>query len=111
MVASINPLVPGELIFFEAIFKLAYTLEPAIECQEYLSFVNFELHSIADSLDDNDILLENNLRLLRLYCGSKYIRESSRLKILRKIVREDSTTDGQGATLRDYQELLRIAKD
>jgi hypothetical protein len=44
--------------------------------------------SICDNINENDINQEKNIKLLKIYCSSIYIKKNIKLKILRKLIKE-----------------------
>jgi hypothetical protein len=48
---------------------------------------------MTDLLSESEILKENNTKLLKLYCSSKLIKKSLKLALMRRLIREDLTSD------------------
>jgi hypothetical protein len=66
---------------------------------------------ITDSVSDSEINYEKNGKLLKLYCSSKYIKKQTKLKIMRKLIKEDLFTDSRILSLADLSELIVITDD
>lgn len=46
-----------------------------------------------------------------MYCSSLFIKKPIKLKILRKLIREDLANDGRQATLEDLSQLISLTDD
>ena len=56
-------------------------------------------------------LYEKNIRLLKLYCSSRFIKKEIKLKIFKKLVKEDLISESKLLTLADLQEIIEMTDD
>lgn len=89
----------GYLVLVDLLFQFILKQETAPSVLEFFRFVRFETLCLCDNLSENEISFEKNAKLLKLYCSSLFIKKPIKLKILRKLIREDLASDGRQATL------------
>lgn len=77
---------------------------------EFIRFARFELACLTDTVSDGDLVLERNLKLLRLYCSSRWIRKPIKLKILRRLIKEELITESRQLTLEDLNDLIILTE-
>jgi hypothetical protein len=49
--------------------------------------------------------------LLKLYCSSRWIKRAVKLKILRKLIKEDLVSESRQVTLQDLNDLILLTED
>lgn len=54
-----------------------------------------------DSVSESEINFEQNAKLLKFYCSSRYIKKQMKLKIMRRLIREALVSDSKLLTLEE----------
>jgi hypothetical protein len=62
-------------------------------------------------VSEGEVSCEKNIKLLKLYCSSMFINKGIKLKILRRLIREDLMKDSRHASLADLSELIELTED
>ena len=57
-----------------------------------------------------DLLLEKDTKLLRLYAASKYAKKAVKLKLLRRIIKDDLVTNSRQASMEDLNDLIGVTE-
>lgn len=78
---------------------------------EFIRFIRFEMACLTDTINENEITLEKNLKLLKLFCSSKWIKKTVKLKILRKLIKEDLISESRQVTLEDLNDLILLSEE
>lgn len=75
---------------------------------EFIRFVRFEISCLTDTVNESEISFEKNFKLLKLYCASHWIKKNVKLKILRKIIKEDLISESRQLSLQDLNDLILL---
>ncbi len=55
-------------------------------------------------------MLEKDTKLLRIYAASKYAKKAVKLKLLRRIIKDDLVTNSRQASMEDLNDLIVVTE-
>lgn len=87
--AKITAVEPGSIVFYDLLHNFIMQNEKLPQNIEFIRFVRFEISCLTDTVNESEIAFEKNFKLLKIYCASHWIKKNVKLKILRKMIKED----------------------